>query len=264
MCPIRDSGSTRAGIVTEHAGLAATHADRGAATPEPVAPRGPELAVIVPTLNEQANVPLLIERLRSRAGRHRVGSGVRRRRLAPTARPTAVRAIAQVDTRVRCVQPHRPARAGERVHRGRAGDLAPILAVMDADLQHDETLLPRDVRRRARRGDRRCHRQPLHGRRQCRRLGRRAGARQRPRDTRQPPDPASRHRRPDERLLRDPARCVRRRGAQPLRPGLQDPARPAGVLAAAAARRASFPTPSAPASSARASSMPWWCGNSSC
>jgi dolichol-phosphate mannosyltransferase len=141
LCPIRDSGSTRAGIVTERSGLAATHADRGAATPEPLAPRGPELAVIVPTLNEQANVPLLIERL------HHVLAGIAWEVVfvdddSADGTAAVVRAIAQVDTRVRCVQ-----RIGRRglasaCIEGVLATSAPILAVMDADLQHDETLLP--------------------------------------------------------------------------------------------------------------------------
>lgn len=103
---------------------------------------GRELAVVVPTLNERANIPVLIERL------HDVLDGTDWEVVFvddDSRDDTAelVRAIAQRDPRVRCVQ-----RIGRRglssaCIEGILATSAPIVAVMDADLQHDETLLPR-------------------------------------------------------------------------------------------------------------------------
>ncbi|HUN26827.1 MAG TPA: glycosyltransferase family 2 protein [Steroidobacteraceae bacterium] len=115
------------------------------APPEPhagVTEPGPQLSVIVPTFNERANVAEVVERLRGTlAGRRWEVIFVDDD--SPDGTGDAVRAIAAGDHRVRCL-----ARLGRRglasaCIEGMLASSAPYLAVMDADLQHDETLLPR-------------------------------------------------------------------------------------------------------------------------
>ncbi len=107
----------------------------------PVFASGPELSVIVPTFNERPNVRELVERLQAC--------------LADccwevifvdddsTDRTAAlVRELAQDAHRIRCIQ-----RIGRRglstaCIEGMMASSAPYLAVIDGDLQHDETLLP--------------------------------------------------------------------------------------------------------------------------
>lgn len=117
------------------AGLSAATAQ----TRPPLRP-APELSVVVPTVNERANVPLLIERLA------RVLAGVEWEVLFVddnSADGTAgvVRAIGETDARVRCLR-----RIGRRglagaCLEGMLASQARYLAVMDGDLQHDERLL---------------------------------------------------------------------------------------------------------------------------
>lgn len=103
---------------------------------------GPELSVIVPTFNESANVSELIKRLEATL------SGCNWEVVfvdddSPDRTAEEVRKIALRDHRVRCIQ-----RIGRRglttaCVEGMLGTSAPYLAVIDGDLQHDETLLPR-------------------------------------------------------------------------------------------------------------------------
>ncbi len=103
---------------------------------------GPELAVIVPTLNEAQNIAVLLQRLdRALAGIAWEVVFVDDDSADGTA--DVVRAIARTDPRVRCLQ-----RIGRRGLSGACVEgvlatAAPVIAVMDADLQHDESLLPR-------------------------------------------------------------------------------------------------------------------------
>src|SRR5438132_1704146 len=100
----------------------------------------PELTIVVPTFNERANIPLLVGRLR------RTLEGIDWEVLfvdddSPDRTAAAVRALGEQDARVRCLR-----RVGRR---GLAGaclegilaSQARYVAVMDADLQHDEALL---------------------------------------------------------------------------------------------------------------------------
>ncbi|HTQ34984.1 MAG TPA: glycosyltransferase family 2 protein [Stellaceae bacterium] len=101
-----------------------------------------ELAVIIPTLNERDNVPLIVERL------NRVLAGTAWEVIfvdddSSDGTADAVRTLARRQGNVRCVQ-----RIGRRglssaCIEGMLASAAPYLAVMDGDLQHDETLLPR-------------------------------------------------------------------------------------------------------------------------
>jgi dolichol-phosphate mannosyltransferase len=101
-----------------------------------------ELTVIVPTLNERDNVGLLVDKL------HRVLADVDWEVIFVDDDSTdgtleALRDLARADPRVRFI--HRIGRRGlsSACLEGMAASASPYLAVMDADLQHDETLLPR-------------------------------------------------------------------------------------------------------------------------
>lgn len=101
-----------------------------------------ELAVVVPTLDERDNVALLIERLNA------VLAGISWEVIFvddDSADGTAdlVRDIAGRQSNIRCLQ-----RLGRRglssaCIEGILASAAPYIAVMDADLQHDEALLPK-------------------------------------------------------------------------------------------------------------------------
>jgi dolichol-phosphate mannosyltransferase len=101
-----------------------------------------ELAVVLPTFNERGNVEPLIARLEEvLAGTEWEAIFVDDDSRDGTAEH--VRAIARRKPYIRCVQ-----RLGRRglstaCIEGVLASSAPFLAVMDADLQHDETLLPR-------------------------------------------------------------------------------------------------------------------------
>ena len=113
-----------------------------AGTAEAVPPEaGPELAVIVPTFNEAANLEEMIARL------GRALAGIRHEIIfvdddSPDGTADAVRALAAHDGRLRLV--HRIGRRGlsSAVIEGVLATTAPVAAVIDGDLQHDETRLP--------------------------------------------------------------------------------------------------------------------------
>ena len=101
----------------------------------------PELTVVVPAYRERENIPLLLDALeRSLAGRDWETIVV-----VDDARDDTemiVRERAQNDPRVRCI--HRIGRRGlaSACVEGMLASSAPFVAVIDADLQHDEGLLP--------------------------------------------------------------------------------------------------------------------------
>jgi dolichol-phosphate mannosyltransferase len=100
-----------------------------------------ELTVVVPTFNERENVLVLIEKLAQTL------SGVAWEVVfvddhSPDGTADRLRSVAQMDRRVRVIE-----RIGRRglssaCIEGMMASAAPYIAVMDADLQHDETLLP--------------------------------------------------------------------------------------------------------------------------
>jgi dolichol-phosphate mannosyltransferase len=100
------------------------------------------LSIVVPTFNESRNVPELLRRLEASLG----ATGwevVFVDDDSPDGTSVMVRDVARVDPRVRCIQ-----RVGRRglstaCIEGMLATSAPIIAVMDADLQHDETILPK-------------------------------------------------------------------------------------------------------------------------
>ena len=100
-----------------------------------------DLAVVIPTFNEKANVPTLVAHL------DRALDGVAWEAIfvdddSPDGTAEAARELARVDRRVRVIQ-----RIGRRglssaCIEGMCATAAPVVAVIDGDLQHDETLLP--------------------------------------------------------------------------------------------------------------------------
>jgi dolichol-phosphate mannosyltransferase len=100
----------------------------------------PEVCVVVPTFNERANVPILVERLaRTLAGCDWEVLFVDDN--SPDGTAAVARALGQTDSRVRCVRRiGRRGLAGACVE-GMLATQARYVAVMDGDLQHDETLL---------------------------------------------------------------------------------------------------------------------------
>ena len=102
-----------------------------------------ELAIVVPTYNEAANILVLADRL------HRTLDHLCRWEMivvddnSPDGTSAIVDAAAQAGDTVRCIR-----RIGRRglstaVIEGCLATSAPAIIVMDADLQHDETVIPR-------------------------------------------------------------------------------------------------------------------------
>ncbi|MBJ7542096.1 glycosyltransferase family 2 protein [Rhodomicrobium udaipurense] len=108
----------------------------------PAIAKGPDLTVIAPTFNERENIEPLIEKLAAAL------DGVQWEVIfvdddSPDGTAARVREVARRDSRVRCVQ-----RLGRRGLTSACAEAvlassAPYVAIIDADLQHDETLLPR-------------------------------------------------------------------------------------------------------------------------
>ena len=106
------------------------------------APYIPQLSVIVPTFNERVNVTKLFEKLQNAL------TGIDWEVIfvddnSPDGTSDVVRGLAAQDARVRCIR-----RIGRRGLSGACiegilASSAPFVAVMDADLQHDETQLPK-------------------------------------------------------------------------------------------------------------------------
>ncbi|RXT50666.1 glycosyltransferase family 2 protein [Bradyrhizobium betae] len=106
------------------------------------AQEGPELSVIVPTFNERDNVTVLYRRLEATLA-NVAWEVVFVDDNSPDGTWDVVRELAQKDSRVRCVR-----RIGRRGLSGACiegilASSAPFVAVIDADLQHDETQLPK-------------------------------------------------------------------------------------------------------------------------
>ena len=105
-----------------------------------------ELAVVIPTFNERDNIAPLVERL------ERTLTGIAWEAVfvdddSPDGSAAAARAVARVNPRVRVIQ-----RIGRRglasaCVEGVLSSSAPYFALIDADLQHDETLLPHMLHR---------------------------------------------------------------------------------------------------------------------
>ena len=105
-------------------------------------PAALQLSVIAPTFNERANVERLIAKLETAL------AGVAWEAIfvddnSPDGTAALIKQLAARDPRIRCLR-----RVGRRglsgaVIEGMLASAAPFVAVIDADLQHDESLLPR-------------------------------------------------------------------------------------------------------------------------
>ena len=103
--------------------------------------QGYALTVVSPTFNEKANIRPLVAKLDAAL------KGVSWQVIfvddnSPDGTAEEVKAVAQTDARVQCLR-----RVGRRglagaVIEGALASAAPVVAVIDADLQHDESLLP--------------------------------------------------------------------------------------------------------------------------
>lgn len=112
--------------------------------PHPEAGRAsaPELSIVVPTFNEAENVSLVVKRV-AEALADIEWEIIFVDDDSPDGTAAAARRIAQRDPRVRCLRRiGRRGLAGACIE-GMLASSAAAVAVMDADLQHDETLLPR-------------------------------------------------------------------------------------------------------------------------
>ncbi|MEG3145404.1 glycosyltransferase family 2 protein [Sphingomonas sp. RT2P30] len=101
-----------------------------------------ELAIVIPTFNEVRNVPVLVAKLDA-ALAGRAWEAIFVDDDSPDGTADAARAIGRTDHRVRVVQ-----RIGRRglstaCIEGMCATAAPCVAVIDGDLQHDETILPK-------------------------------------------------------------------------------------------------------------------------
>jgi len=141
--PERASAPPRAGVPSEDGRAQAASAAE--ARPASAAAGGVELSIVVPTFNEADNVRTLVERLTQAL------EGVEWEVIftdddSPDGTSDAVRALARSNRRVRCLQ-----RIGRRglssaCVEGMLASSSPFIAVMDADLQHDERILPAMLR----------------------------------------------------------------------------------------------------------------------
>lgn len=101
-----------------------------------------ELAIILPTLNERANLAPLVERL------DKALAGIAWEAIfvddnSPDGTSDEARAISQRDRRVRVIQRINRRGLASAAIEGMMATAAPVVAVMDADHQHDPNLLPR-------------------------------------------------------------------------------------------------------------------------
>ena len=102
-----------------------------------------ELTVVAPTFNERANVAVLVERLHAALDGHMAWQVIFVDDNSPDGTAEAVKAIAARDPKVSCIRRVKRRGLAGAVVEGALASAAPYVAVIDADLQHDETLLPR-------------------------------------------------------------------------------------------------------------------------
>ncbi|MES2097334.1 MAG: glycosyltransferase family 2 protein [Pseudomonadota bacterium] len=100
-----------------------------------------DLAIVIPTFNERANVPLLVAKLDAAL----VGlswEAIFVDDNSPDGTADAARAIGRTDRRVRVIQRIDRRGLSSATIEGMCATAAPLVAVIDGDLQHDETILP--------------------------------------------------------------------------------------------------------------------------
>ncbi|NIJ15294.1 glycosyltransferase [Sphingobium vermicomposti] len=107
-----------------------------------IALRPLELCVVVPVLNERPNITELIDRVANALGTIEweimfVDDG------SSDGTPELVSQLAAIDRRVRLIRRFNRRGLSSAVIEGMMASTAPVVAVIDGDLQHDETLLPK-------------------------------------------------------------------------------------------------------------------------
>lgn len=102
--------------------------------------RAPELTIVVPSYNERDNVPRVVQRL-SHALQGISFEIIFVDDLSPDGTADAVREMARTDSRLRLISRCSRGLSGAALE-GMLSAHAALVAVIDADLQHDETLLP--------------------------------------------------------------------------------------------------------------------------
>lgn len=100
-----------------------------------------DLAIVIPTFNERGNVPLLIAKLDAAL------AGLAWEAIfvddnSPDGTADAARALGAADRRVRVIQRFGRRGLSSATIEGMCATAAPLVAVIDGDLQHDETILP--------------------------------------------------------------------------------------------------------------------------
>jgi len=103
-----------------------------------------ECAIIVPTLNERENIPILIEALAvvMRGWRYEV---IIVDDWSYDGTPDVVMALAKTHANIRLIRRYGRRGLSSAVVEGMLATMAPILAVIDADMQHDEAILPQMI-----------------------------------------------------------------------------------------------------------------------
>jgi dolichol-phosphate mannosyltransferase len=123
------------------AGLTAAMQLAEMVTEKKAPPLAAELSLVIPTFNESANLRELVKRVDAAL------AGVAWEMIvvddnSPDGTSKLAKAIANEDARVRCLRRvNRRGLAGACIE-GMLASSAPVVAVMDADLQHDERILP--------------------------------------------------------------------------------------------------------------------------
>jgi dolichol-phosphate mannosyltransferase len=100
-----------------------------------------ELAVVIPTFNERANVPRLIAALDQALAGHS-WEAIFVDDNSPDGTADAARELGRKDRRVRVVQRYGRRGLSSACVEGMCATAAPLVAVIDGDMQHDERLLP--------------------------------------------------------------------------------------------------------------------------
>ncbi|GLQ54507.1 glycosyltransferase [Devosia nitrariae] len=101
----------------------------------------PDLAVIVPSFNERGNIELLYEKL-AVALKDIPFEMIVVDDDSPDGTAALTRELAQVYPNIRCIRRYGRRGLASACVEGMAATAAPFLAVIDADLQHDERILP--------------------------------------------------------------------------------------------------------------------------
>lgn len=104
-----------------------------------------ELTLVVPTLNERGNIDSLLAGIEKAMGKLRwelifVDDA------STDGTPERIYEIAQLDRRIRLIRRFGRRGLASAVLEGALASTTPVVAVIDADLQHDETILPKLVR----------------------------------------------------------------------------------------------------------------------